>query len=150
MCHVSSTRFLNITVTVAVAHTYTRCGCLLLCYVRGLITVHRLDYECTVYCPFSNGVCILIHVAQFNCAVFSLVTMCLHSVDCLLLQVGSLQEEIKSLKDEIQKQKQELKKRDGIIASLRTDIEGLKKEIQERDDTIQDKVSYVSIILTVY
>ena len=94
---------------------------------------------CTVL--FLIGVCILIHVAQFNCAVLA-VTMCvLHSVDSPPLQVGSLQEEIKSLKDEIQKQKQELKKRDGIIASLRTDIEGLKKEIQERDDTIQDKVS---------
>jgi len=29
---------------------------------------------------------------------------------------------------------------------LKKDIEGLKKEIQERDETIQDKVIYISII----
>jgi hypothetical protein len=30
---------------------------------------------------------------------------------------------------------------------LKKDIEGLKKEIQERDETIQDKVIYISIII---
>ena len=34
----------------------------------------------------------------------------------------------------------------GIIKSLEKDIYGLKKEIQERDETIQDKVTVVTVL----
>lgn len=40
--------------------------------------------------------------------------------------------------------KLEQQKLQGIIKALEKDIMGLKREIQERDETIQDKVSWLS------
>lgn len=56
----------------------------------------------------------------------------------------SLQKEIDDHKDEIKKFQSETTKLNNIIRNLEKDITGLKKEIQERDETIQDKVCYIT------
>jgi len=61
----------------------------------------------------------------------------------------SLQKEIDDQKEDLKKNQTEITKLNNVIRNLEKDILGLKKEIQERDETIQDKVGYGYIIISI-
>lgn len=58
-----------------------------------------------------------------------------------------LQKDMEDRKEDIRKAQIEAGKLHNVIKNLDKDIHLLKKEIQERDDTIQDKVSFIYLLL---